>query len=527
MGNLLTTDMKRIHKKKSGLILIDILVALALGTVFVMLISQSSQTARDLFEYAHERNRLLSVYEAHAAEFEGMMPYESRQRLFEGSTYDGVLNLNAPTTTMRASAHWYGNDRIQMDITISTPFIHANRSPYAQSITFNSVRAYPFVRVEDSIGTPLCSVDFANKDVVGSYSFLQRLLSVNSSSTDPRVIRESDVSITPIVLPIDPLLPLTDMEVRGDVAYVSSDSAKSSDPDILAFDIRDPENIKTYFDISTGPGLASIVLGGDHIFVAQRSAAAQLQVIRMPYQGGVLVETNYKLPLPYATATPPYASAIFFDKGLIYLGTEKWLGEEFSVIDVSDPARPNKLGGLEIGSKVNDIFVRDGVAYVAASDEKQLRAVDVSDPVHPMLMSRFSPSGWERQEGKTLSYFEDSLAFGRTSGGFNIKKDHELFSWLIASSQSSSSSSTTPDISLLPDSTDISGGVYGIVTDRSHVFVATRQADRELQIFDRSFSTTTVRTFPLPVAPQTMTCDGDRLYILAGTAPVIYQITFK
>ncbi len=516
--------MKNNHTR--GIILVDIILAMTLGIIFIVLITQSSQNSHDLFEFAKERSRLLDVYEIHANEFENMMPYESRTSIVNADGW------NYSTTTITAYAHWYGNDRIQTDITIN------------QSLTFNSIRAYPFSNLNDAAGTPLCSVDFSNKNTVGSYGFLQHNSNFSQFSSELNFKISSpqqlNPKITPIILPIDPSLPLTDLQVRNGKAYVSTDSTKQPDPDILIVDIHDSQHANLIASLNTGPGISAITLAGNRIFAAVTSRTAQLQVIRMPTMDSVIIESSYKLTLPYATATPALGSAIFYDKNQIYLGTEKWDGEEFNIIDVSNPAQPEKIGGIETGSKIGAIFVRDGIAYVAASDDKQLRAIDVHDPASPILLDSFNPSGWERQEGKSLSFFEDGLEFGRTSGGFNIKQDHELFAWgtsTITRIQSLNKSvpqnfpipsiSDSPLNTPVPNSVDISGGVYGIIADRSFVYTATRQLDREFQIFDHNLSTTTAKTISLPVAPQILTCDGDNLYILAATAPVIYQISFK
>jgi len=62
--------------------------------------------------------------------------------------------------------------------------------------------------------------------------------------------------------------------------------------------------------------------------------------------------------------------------------------------------------------------------------------------------------------------------------------------------------------------------------DRGHVYAATRWVDHEFAVFDRALGSTTASYYPLPVAPQAMACDGGRIYVLAGTAPVIYEVTF-
>jgi hypothetical protein len=439
---------------KQGMILIDILLALSLAAIFTTIVTESSVGARQVFDKANERAGLLDAYESSAS-----------------------------------SSRPYGNDRVETDLIASTTS--------SQSIQFIKVGARDPLHIADSAGTPLCSVDFSDKNIIGSY------LSPHSNA----------IIITPIMLPINPLLPLTDLQVRNGIAYVSDDSSTASDPDIFIVDFKDRNNPKVLSSINTGPGIDAFAIAGARIYAAAASVVAQLHIIRMDSLNSLVLEKKYKLPPPYATATEPIASAIFFDKNKIYLGTEKWDGDELSIIDVSDPLSPVKISGLETGSKVNGIFVRDSLAYVADSDEKQLRIVDVSQPSAPMLTDSFSPSGWSRQEGKRVSLFEGALDFGRTSGGYNIITDHEAFE--------------RPATSTIYNSVDISGGVYGMIEDRSHVYLATRQVNKEFQIFDHSLSTTTALAYSLPVAPQTLTCDGDHLYILAATAPVIYEVTFN
>lgn len=492
---------------KQGMILIDILLALSLTMIFTAIVTESSVGARQMFDKANERANLLDAYGSSVAN-----------------------SLSTSSSSVASSSRFYGNDRVETGLISSATSSMPFQSTSSQLIQFVKVGARDPLHVADSAGTPLCSVDFSYKNVVGSYQSVYS----NANVADPsRAIDPVWISITPIMLPINPLLPLTDLQVRDGIAYVSVDSSTASDPDLFVIDFKDRNNPKVLSSINTGPGIASFAIAGQRIYAAA-STAAQLHVIRTDSLNILALESKYKLPPPYATATEPMASSIFFDKNKIYLGTEKWDGDEFSIIDVSNPLAPIKTGGLETGSKVNDIFVRDNLAYVADSDEKQLRIVDVSQPSMPILTDSFSPSGWSRQEGKRVSSFEGALDFGRTSGGYNITTDHEAFEWEISTSSATSSSAVSKSLSsLIPisnypyHSLDIPGGVYGIVADRSHIYLATRQVNKEFQILDHSLSTSTAISYSLPVAPQTLTCDGDHLYILAATAPVIYEVTFN
>jgi len=527
------------------MIVVDALLALSLATLFIATIASSSLTARQIFDSAYVRSVLLDSYQAHAADFNAMMPYEERKRTYDsnegisgGSTTTSSMSA---TTSIVANAKWYGNDRVETDLTVGYADPNGNISTASPAITFVQVNSYPFADQSDLAGTPLCSPDFGLKSAVGSYGFLQAnglgniegdesgtaSTSTVTSMTGPGITIVAP-TITPITLPINPLLPLTDIIVRGGIAYISTDSNVASDPDILVADIHDPKHPLLLSALNTGPGIARIALDGDHIFAAADSTAAQLHVIRINSLSSLTLAKKYKLSLPQASTSPPVGTSIFYDKGTVYLGVNKWDGQEFSAIDASSPEDPVKVGGFETGSQINSVFARNSVAYVADADQSQLRVLDVSDHANPRLTYSFSPSGWQRQEGKSVVSFEDALRFGRTSGGYNIQTDYELFSWPAIPSLPTIG---VPDTLGAPTSSppyfkDIPGGVYGIVADRNHIYAVTRTNGQEFAVFDRSLAGSTAAYYQLPVAPQTITCDEDRLYILSRTAPVIYEVSF-
>lgn len=495
------------RKINRGMILVDIMVALSLAALFVTVVAESSGSARDAFESAREKDYLLNVLEKNKHEVDGMMPNESRVIPIDTEA-QGYLPEYA-TTTISGFAHWYGNEIIQTDVVVYTD---------TQSVDLTIVNPYPFSSESIRAGTPLCSVDFSLENVVGSYEFMrrnrERLEGILES--DPQTLVPS---IRPIPLLISSSLLLTDFEVRNNVAYLSTDTNTQSDSDILLVDLSDASDAFMLSGVNTGPGIASIAITKEKLYAAVTSTVAQFQIVDIEDVNNISLMSSYKLPLPYATATPPRGSAVFYDAGYAFLGTEKWDGEEFSVIDVSNPTSPIKIGGFETGSRINDIYVQDDVAYIAASDEEQLEVLDITDPSNPVLIYSSSPSGWDRQEGKSLSIFENSLGFGRTSGGFNIKRDHELFWW---------ASSSVPIVSSVDAtmSQDVAGGIYGMVMDRSFVYMANRQSESELRIIDHNLSTTTVKNVSLPALPQTLTCDRHYLYVLAMGSPIIYQVTF-
>ncbi len=437
------------------MILVDILVAMSLATLFVALFSARIFSTEQSFVRAHERMVIL------------MASSSSMINLFS-------LNLTSPI----------------------------------------------FIPVSSS---PACSTDFIQ-------GFISPI-------------------ITEIPLPISSTMPLTHLEVRDGIAFVSTDSNITSDPDLFVINISNSSIISS---INTGPGISSFVLIGKKIFAAAASTAAQLHVI--DFSGTTspsipFLSKKYQLPLPYATATPPYATAISFGfngnyggdwvsgdtnfspptSPQIYLGTERWDGDELAVIDVSNPEVPVWQSGLDIGSKVNDIEVDTstsslGGVYISNASQNQLIRADLGSIVATLelnITEKFSPTGWSRQEGKVSSILGGNLVFGRTSGGYDIATDHELFSW----------ASTPPINPLISDvlngpynSKNIPGGVYGIIQDAKHIYLITRQAGKEFQVFDKTLATSSY--FSLATQPQSVTCDGEIIYVLSHTSPIIYAISF-
>ncbi len=464
-----------------GIIIADILIALALSTIFISLLTSVSIDSRKIFEISKEKSLLIKEFE------------------------DGKGTV---------SSKMYGNERMQIDFDITSTSSIQFIDNASNTLKFRkiSLALGPVIKNDylfDSIGIPLCSIDMMNKNVTGSFTDLY----------GDKVIRSA--TIVPILLPINPLLPLTDLEVRNGVAYIAVDSNISSDPDLLIVDIHEPQTAKILSFLNTGPGLVSIALVGKRIYAASPSIVGQLHIIKFDNLLTPILENRFKLPLPYATATAPLASSIFYKNNKIYLGTEKWDGDEFNIIDISNPLLPIKTGGLEISSKVNDIFVRNDRAYIANASLLQLIVADTFDSTNPIIINTFSPAGSLRQEGKTVSSFENSFNFSRTSGGYNVANEYEAFSWSDNPFYASSYNIMNQYVA------DISSGVYGIISDRGHVYLISRQANKEFQVFNQDLNVDEPFVYSLPITPQMMTCDGNRLYVLAHLSPYIYEISFE
>jgi hypothetical protein len=358
------------------------------------------------------------------------------------------------------------------------------------------------VKEADS-GTNLVKSRLGNDSYIYSneiFSFTQSdyTKSFGRSSCDPRLTFKGKV--TKYLNGIDIGLGnySTDIEVRNDVVYLSADSSTASMHDLYIVNNTDPNNPSIMSSINTGPGISAIEVVGPYVFAAQASTVNQLQVVDIRDRSNPKLISQLKLPLPTPTTTAPIATSITYSDGYIYLGSTKWSGREFNVIDVSNITSPTVVGSFETNTLINDIYVEEEMAYIASSDEKQMRVVDTTDM---SLVNSYSPSGWQTQEGKIIDIFEENITLGRTVGGFNVLNNHELFLYGTTTSMSK----------------DIPGGVYGVIKRVNDIFILTQSYDREFQILDPNILVKKYET-SLESSPVKMACDMNNIYFATGNS---------
>jgi len=276
-------------------------------------------------------------------------------------------------------------------------------------------------------------------------------------------------------------------------------------PDFFIIDDRNSSTPAIVSSLVTGPGLAGIVVAGYYAYVANESTVSQLRVIDIHDRTHPIIIGQIKLPLPTASTTEPSASSIFYDEGYVYLGTQKWDGNEFSILDVSNPKKPLYVNGFKTGSLVNSIYGNGGYAYLALpATDVQMDIIDVRNPNSIVDLSHVAPAGSAVLEGKTFAYDNTTktLYFGRSGGGFNNTNQYELFSYNLA---------VDPYAQHPNYVRDIPGGVYGIAYSNGYIFLATGDANAGFQIWKNDFSKE-VYSAVLPAKPISLSCDHDRLY---------------
>lgn len=231
----------------------------------------------------------------------------------------------------------------------------------------------------------------------------------------------------------------TDVDIFGKKAYVTTDPSALNKKDFYIIDVTDPtmSDLPILGKVHTGPGLAAVQIAGKYAYVADISTTAQLQVIDISNASDPVLMKSLDVTAGGDTAV---GNSIFYSKKRIYLGLTKSTGKEFYVLDVSNPLDPIVKASFETNTKINDIVVRGGIAYLSVPDNplsatpEQLRLLDVSSADTGAIteINTFSYPNASTMSGQGLYLSKDgnTLYFGR--GGANSAHNPEFFSLNVA-----------------------------------------------------------------------------------------------
>jgi len=183
---------------------------------------------------------------------------------------------------------------------------------------------------------------------------------------------------------------------------------------------------------SVSGSLSATAVAGNYAFLAngfganfttctQSDHCAQLQVMDVTDPANPSVAASYKIPGVTGTGGQAEGKSIFYSNGYIYLGLSKTnSGPEFDVIDVggggglASPTNPIYKGGYAVGNAVNSIFVKGNYAYIATPNSENMTVIDISNPANPTRVGGYTPAGGSN--GESVTAVGSNVYLGRTFG---------------------------------------------------------------------------------------------------------------
>jgi hypothetical protein len=138
------------------------------------------------------------------------------------------------------------------------------------------------------------------------------------------------------------------------------------------------------------------------------------RVITTNLLGGELQLEGWTAPAISGTAAVTTGRSMFVSGNHAYVGMLANAGTEFRIYDISTPASPSLLGGLELGVDVNDISVSGNFAYLATSDSLgEFKVIDISNPASPTSAASLDLAGTVAAKSVSVNTASSTAYIGR------------------------------------------------------------------------------------------------------------------
>jgi len=160
---------------------------------------------------------------------------------------------------------------------------------------------------------------------------------------------------------------------------------EASGPEFHIIDVTDPVSPVSLGSKEINADVNAIQVKGDYAYLATSDDTKELQIWDISDPANITSAGNFD------------AVGGGDGKSAYLLGTKLYLGRisdgnnELNILDVANPAVIQSLGSQLIGADVNDLRVRDNLAFVGTSDaNREFQAWDISDPANITLWSSFN-----------------------------------------------------------------------------------------------------------------------------------------
>ncbi len=303
----------------------------------------------------------------------------------------------------------------------------------------------------------------------------------------------------------------TDLDVINKIVYLTAIASDSKKPDFFIVDATNGQSPVIVSNINTGPGLNAIDVAGNYAYVGNDSDDSQLQIIDVSNKSNPVWLTSFTLPA--VSGSGAVGNAVFYYNSKVYVGTKRATGPEFHIIDVSNPANPQELGSYEVNADVNGIFVQDGAAYLATSDDsRELFVLNVNIPSNITQLGSFDAPASD--DAKSVYLSGATLYLGRVSGS----NDFMILDVSNPASIRQYSSSNLGGVS-----------VNGIVVRDYLAFLATSDSNREFQAWNIASSSrpTLWSYFNFPQVASGLDYENNIVYVAVRSNDALRIITSR
>lgn len=166
--------------------------------------------------------------------------------------------------------------------------------------------------------------------------------------------------------------------------YVGTEK-EDNGPEFHIVDVSNPTAPRHLGSFEVNADVNDIYVSGNTAYLATSDSKAELKIldIENPYS---IAQIGF-----WDIAGGTAARSLFAVGSKLYLGQGSRQGGEFHILNVSSPNSVQSLGNAEIGGDVNDIYIRETLAFLATGNSnREFQAWDISNSAQPKLWSFFN-----------------------------------------------------------------------------------------------------------------------------------------
>jgi hypothetical protein len=167
---------------------------------------------------------------------------------------------------------------------------------------------------------------------------------------------------------------------------------------------------------SQANSLTNIAVRGDYAYVSSENDSAELSIIDISDPSDPSVVGSFD------AAGSTDALGVYVIGTTVYLSKEGGTGDEFFIIDASTPATPSLVGSVSIGGTNaggTELWVSGDYAYIASPDSaRNLKIVDITDPALPVYQvdSGYEATQSTNKSSQTITGFNNTIVLGNDDG---------------------------------------------------------------------------------------------------------------
>lgn len=160
---------------------------------------------------------------------------------------------------------------------------------------------------------------------------------------------------------------------------------KATGPEFHIIDVSNPLNPVELGSIEINADVNGIYVSGNFAYLATSDGAEEMKIFDVSNSAAIVKIGGYN-----ASGNQVGKSAQLIGQKL-YFGQKSGTSNELYIINVSSSTSPQLLGSKEIGADLNDMRIRDNLAFLGTSDSnKEFQVWDISNPANINFWSSFN-----------------------------------------------------------------------------------------------------------------------------------------